>query len=85
MTNKPSKEQTKPKIHSPYDWLFRPKDPFKPAIWKRGKQTCRGAWYYQGNDRFVIKLKHRTFRVVGDRPEWGGWKFQNRVPEEAKQ
>jgi hypothetical protein len=50
---------------------------FKKATWKRGKQLCHGEWHYNWSaDKFVIRLKNRTFEVFGNKPEWSGWKLQ---------
>jgi len=54
------------------------------AKWINGKKTLTGQWSYNwASDSFYISLnskdritgENRSFRVTGDKPEWGNWKL----------
>lgn len=59
---------------------------FRAVQWRRGKQVISGEYRYEGYDVFSIMLNGRdkitgmcrTFTVLGDKPEWDGWKLINR-------
>ena len=53
------------------------------AIWTKGKRSIKGLWWYNGNEQFTILLekvcsysgRNISFYVVGDKPEFNGWKI----------